>query len=290
MSIVVTTPTGHIGARVVRLLLQAGVRPRLILRDPAKLDPEIRERVDIHQGDVDDSEFVLRATEGARALFWLIPGDYASEDPIGAMMRRGEVAARAVQTNGIARTVFLSSIGAEKRHGMGFIDALGQTEDRLNATGANVVHLRPGYFFTNLHMSLDALRQGVLPVTVPLDMALPWVDPRDIGDIVAARLLNSEWSGQEVQAVHGPEDLSHSDVARIVTEATGHAVQAVRISDEEERGALLEAGLNAAVADGFNAMSRGLRDDFTPENPRTVVTTTPTSLAAWAYANLRPRL
>jgi hypothetical protein len=34
-------------------------------------------------------------------------------------------------------------------------------------------------------------------------------------------------------------------------------------------------------------MTAGLRDDFTPEQPRSVLTTTPTSPAAWAYAHLR---
>jgi uncharacterized protein YbjT (DUF2867 family) len=42
MSIVVTAATGHVGSRVVRLLVQAGVRPTLLLRDPARLDPTAR--------------------------------------------------------------------------------------------------------------------------------------------------------------------------------------------------------------------------------------------------------
>lgn len=37
-------------------------------------------------------------------------------------------------------------------------------------------------------------------------------------------------------------------------------------------------------------MSTGLRGGFVPEQPRTVHTTTPTTLAAWAYDELRPAL
>ena len=37
-------------------------------------------------------------------------------------------------------------------------------------------------------------------------------------------------------------------------------------------------------------MSTGLRDDFTPEQPRTIHTTTPTTLASWAYEHLRLQL
>lgn len=35
-------------------------------------------------------------------------------------------------------------------------------------------------------------------------------------------------------------------------------------------------------------MSTGLRENFTPENPRTIITTTPTMLAVWAHEHLRP--
>lgn len=38
MKIADTTPTGHVGSRLVRLLVQAGTRPTLPLRDPAKLE------------------------------------------------------------------------------------------------------------------------------------------------------------------------------------------------------------------------------------------------------------
>ena len=37
-------------------------------------------------------------------------------------------------------------------------------------------------------------------------------------------------------------------------------------------------------------MSTGLRDGFVPEQPRSVLTTTPSTLAGWAHAHLRPLL
>ena len=73
MRIVVTTPTGNIGSRVVQLLLQAGVRPTLLARDPARLDPAVLERADIVRTDLADSDAVVQATRGADALFWLAP-------------------------------------------------------------------------------------------------------------------------------------------------------------------------------------------------------------------------
>lgn len=289
MSIVVTTPTGHIGSRVTQLLIQAGIRPTLLLRDPNKLSAELRERVDVRQGNLNDEAFVLEATQDAEALFWLIPSDYSSNEPVADIERIGAIGAKTVQANRISRTVFISSIGAERRRGTGFIDGLGRTEDRFDETDANVVYLRPGYFFTNLFAFADALKGGVLPTNFPLDLPMPWNDPRDIADVAAARLLAGDWTGRFVQAIHGPKHLTYTEVAQILSDATGRSIQALPITDEDERKSLLDLGMPEGAANAFVEMSQGLRS-LEPQDPRTVVTTTPTTLGAWAYQNLRPIL
>lgn len=288
MSIVVTTPTGHVGSRVVRLLLQAGVRPTVLLRDPSRLDAETRRAVDVRQGDLADAGYVREATEGADALFWVDPPDYTSDDPVATSARLGANVADAVRRNEISRVVFQSSVGAEKRHGAGLIDGLARVEEQLDDTGASRLFLRCGYFFTNLLDDVDSLREGVLTTAMPADAPMPWVDPRDVGDVAAARLLSDGWSGREVQAVHGPEDLTYAQVAETVTAATGQHVRLTVVSDDDVRESLRGAGMPARSVEGIVAMSSGLREDFTPEQPRTLVTTTPTTLAGWAYAHLRP--
>ena len=285
MKIVVTTPTGNVGSRVTRLLLQAGVRPTLLLRDPTKLDAQTLELSDFVQGDQFDPEVVLRSTEGADAMYWVNPPVFG-EDPVAAWERAGSYAARAVEEHGIARTVFQSSVGAEKRHGAGEIDGLARTEQLLDATAASVLHLRCGMFFTNLSTDPGALEEGVLRVTWPVDAAMPWVDPRDVGDVAAARLLATDWSGRQVQAVHGPQDLSYAQVASIVSSATGRQLRAEQIPDDQMRGALRAAGLGDVQVEAILGMSTGLREDFEPEDPRTVLTTTPTTLASWAREHL----
>ena len=208
---------------------------------------------------------------------------------MAAHARLGGHVARAVAENGIARTVFLSSVGAEKRHGVGEIDGLARTEEALDATGASVLHLRAGYFFSNLLMDLDALREGVLRTTNPLDAPMPWVDPRDIAEVAAGRLLHP-WEGRGATAVHGPEDLTFAQVADVLTTALGRPVRAERIADDDLRASLGAVGLGEAQVEAIVGMSTGLRDGFVPEQPRSVLTTTPSTLAGWAHAHLRPLL
>ncbi|MET0966509.1 MAG: NAD(P)H-binding protein [Nakamurella sp.] len=290
MKIVTSTPTGHVGSRVVQLLLQAGVRPIVLVRDPDRLDPQVRELVDIRQGDQGDADFVRAATVGADALFWVDPTDFGAEDANAESLRLGRIAAAAVQRNKIPRTIFQSSVGAEKRQGAGLIDGLAGVEELLNDTDGGVLILRCGYFFSNLLPAIDDLRAGVLRTTMPPEATMPWVDPRDIGEVVAARLLSTDWAGHQVQAVHGPADLSYTEVAAILTDACGRRINVRVRSDEQARRDLLMVGMSETTADGVLAMTSGLREDFVPEQPRGTITTTPTTLGQWAYQNLRPAL
>ncbi|MFF5707273.1 NAD(P)H-binding protein [Streptomyces sp. NPDC012794] len=289
MGIVVTTPTGHVGSRVVRLLLQAGVRPRVLVRDPARLDEETRGRADVCPGDLTDAGFVRKAVAGARSVFWVDPTPHTAADPVGTSLATAAPLVRAVRDGDVGRVVLLSSVGAEKRHGVGHIDGLAGIEAELDAAGADVLHLRCAYFFTNLLLDLEGLSRGVLSTAFDPGRPMPWVDPRDVGDVVAARLLNDAWRGRVVQAVHGPEDLTFHQVARILTAALGRAVRAERVGDDAVRDALRAAGLPGSAVEGIVGMAAGSRD-LVPEQPRDLLTTTPTRLAGWAHAELRPLL
>jgi uncharacterized protein YbjT (DUF2867 family) len=285
MKIVVTTPTGRVGSRVVRLLVQGGVRPTLLLRDAGRLDDEVRARVDAVEGDQRDADVVLHATAGADALYWVNPPT-DEDDPVAAQQRMADIVARAVSENEISRTVFQSSIGAEKRTGAGDIDGLAAVEVALDRTGASVTHLRCGFFFTNLLID-PGMEEGVFRIAVPVDRPMAWVDPRDVADVAAARLLNADWSGRNVQAVHGPEHLSWQQAIAIVADATGRRLRVEQVPDDDIRAALRSAGMSDKQAEAIMGMSTGLREHFVPEDDRTILTTTPTTLGAWAHSHLR---
>jgi uncharacterized protein YbjT (DUF2867 family) len=287
--ITVTTPTGNVGRHVVEMLVRAGVRPTVLVRDPARVDPAVLERVDAVPVDQRDADAVVAATKGTDALFWVDPPTFA-DDPSADYALATDAVVRAVSENQISRTVFQSSIGAELRHGAGEIDDLARTEERLDATGASVVHLRCGFFFSNLLLQIDAVRAGLVPIVLPADQPMPWVAPRDIAEVAVSRLLSGGWSGRRVQAVHGPADLSWAQAAAIVTDATGHAVRAERITDDEMRGLLAGYGMSDGLVEAVMGMSTGMRDGFVPEQTRDVTTTTPTTLGSWAYDVLRPLL
>ncbi|GGD69439.1 NAD(P)H-binding protein [Microbacterium murale] len=285
MRIAVTTPNGNVGQHLTRMLVRAGIRPLLLARHPEQISPELIPYVDVARADSQNADEVVEATRGVNAIYWVDPS-VMSEYPLADYARATEALMRAVGENGIGRVVFQSSIGAEKRHGAGEIDGLAATEVALDGLDVDVTHLRCGYFFTNLLLDVESLRAGRLTTVLPLDAPMAWVAPRDIAEVAALTLLNREWTGDRVQAVHGPEDLSWSQVAGILTQELGREVIVERVADEEMLRQYVDAGMPGAMADAVLGMSTGLRDDFTPEQERSVVTTTPTTLRAWVREEL----
>lgn len=286
MTIGVMTPKGNVGAHVLRMLVHGGERPRALLRDPSTLDPEIADYVETAALDAWNPPTMTEATRGLEALYWVSP-TASDRDPVAAHVEAAAAVRAAVDANGIERVVFQSSVGAEKRHGVGEIDGLAATEQELEATGASVTNLRCGYFFTNLLIDADAIRSGSLSTAMDIDRSIPWVAPVDIAVVATARLLSRRWSGRHVRAVHGPADLTFTQVAGILSTVLERPVRAQQLSDDDVRSQLRQFGMPDAQIEAIVMMAAGIREDFTPENPRTYATTTPTTLESWAVEQLR---
>ncbi|MEJ2722931.1 MAG: NAD(P)H-binding protein, partial [bacterium] len=149
MRVAVNTPTGHIGGVLSEHLLNAGVDLVLPARHPDKLARIAERGALVHQGDLQDPDFVAEVTKGVDVLFWLTPPNLAADDFRGFQNTLGKNAARAVKENRIPRVVDVSSIGAQHGSGTGPIAGLGDVERTLEGTGAFVTHLRPAYFMEN---------------------------------------------------------------------------------------------------------------------------------------------
>jgi uncharacterized protein YbjT (DUF2867 family) len=289
MNIATTAPSGNVGSHVVHNLIRAGVRPRVLGHRPESLDPALRSYTDLRVVDLAEEARVEVALKGMETLFVTVPS-LMGQDPLAEYERFGVSIANAVSHSGVARVVLQSSVGAELRGGAGDIDGLALVEELLDSTGASVLHLRCGFFFSNLVLQVDQLRTGEMSVVLPTDQPMPWVAPADVAAVATSWLLRNDWSGRHVRAVHGPQDLSWDDALAAVTRATGHTVSAKRVSDDDMRAGLAAAGMNAKQTEAILGMSTGLREGFTPEQPRDPTTTTTTTLGAWAYETLRPIL
>ena len=103
-------------------------------------------------------------------------------------------------------------------------------------------------------------------------------------------LLADDWTGRQIQAVHGPADLTWTEAAAALSAATGLSIEAQQMTDDEERAALRDAGMSEVAVEGIIGMAVSQREGSTPEQPRSALTTTPSTLAVWAVTHLRPVL
>lgn len=292
MHIVVTTPTGNIGHVVVERLLNAGADVTVIARNPDKLTPNVREKVTVHQGDLGDAAFVQKATENAEALFWLTPPNFTAPDWRAFYQQNADSAANAVRANHIPYVVHLSSAGAEHATGFGPVSFIQIVENALNATGANVLHLRPGFFYENFLAQVEPIKNtGKMFYGMPPEARFPLIATRDIGEAAARRLLAHDFSGVEIMGLHGPADVpTFAEAAQIIGEAIGKPVEYVQIPLDALKSQLLQMGASQSVADSYIEMTEAQARGAQPAEPRTPETTTPTTLKEWAAQVMAPAL
>ena len=283
--ITVTGPTGGIGSHVVSALLNHDEPVRVVARTPAKLPPEVRERVEVIEGSHRDPEVIDRAMDGARALFWLASSDPAAANPYECYVGFTIPAAAAVVSHQVAHVVTVSALGRGTQRYTGLAAASQAMDDLLRSTGAQLRALTAPSLMDNLLRGVPALRsEGVVRDSAPADLRAPLVARRDIGAVAARLLLDDSWTGQDDLPVLGPQNLSYDDIVRILSEVLDRPVRYERTDVAADERALIGYGFTPGMARAMSAMvrakHRGLDDADAPDR----ATTTPTTLRTWSRA------
>jgi len=289
--IVVTTPTGSIGHQVVEGLLAQDATVRVVVRDPARLAPDVRDRVEIVAGSHGDAAVVERAFDGADAVFWLAPPPFAEADLDAAYAGFARPAAEAFARQGVHRVVGVSALGRDTplaAHA-GLVTASLRMDDLIAGTGVGYRALTMSSFMDNLRRQVRRIATDGL-VTGPLaaDRKLPYVATRDVAAAAVRLLADDSWTGSGEVPVPGPEDLSYDDMTRVLSEVLGRPVRYRRITPEAFRDGLLSNGASPAVAQGtldmMLAKDAGLDDGVA----RTPATAAGTTFRAWCAEVLAP--
>ncbi|HTZ91632.1 MAG TPA: NAD(P)H-binding protein [Streptosporangiaceae bacterium] len=291
--IVITAPTGNIGHQVLGLVLASDQPVRVIARDPAKLSPGVRDRVEVVQGSHGDPDVVARAFKGADALFWLLPPDPRAESVDAAYIGFTRPAAGAVRSQGVSRVVDVSALGRGTAYAgrAGHVTASLAMDDMIATTGAAFRALTAPSFMDNLLRQAQVIRdQGMFFDVISPDHKAPSVATRDIAAVAARLLLDDRWTGQDEVPVLGPEDLSGNDMAAVMSEVLQIPVRYQQVPPQALGDRLAAAGLSPAMAQGLVDMmvakDNGL-DDGVARTAQNAVDT-PTTFREWCEDTLKP--
>lgn len=288
--IVVTAPTGNIGRHVLAHLIQAGAPVRVIVRDPAKLAPDVAAAVEVVQGSHGDAAVVDRAFQGASALFWLAPGE-PFKTPEEAYAGFTRPAAEAVRRHGVARVVSITALGRGTawENDAGMVTASIRMDDLLMSTGAAFRGLAmPSFMDNTLHNLATIREQGMMFTAYAPDLKAPKTAARDMGAAAARLLADASWTGQEEVPLLGPEDLSMDDMAAIVSDVLGREVRYRQVPYDAFKQQAVGRGMAEPFADGLIAMFKAKDAGMDNVAKREDGGHAPTTFRQWCEEELKP--
>ncbi|MEC5162459.1 MULTISPECIES: NmrA family NAD(P)-binding protein [unclassified Janthinobacterium] len=251
--------TGRTGAAAADALLRSGHPVRVVVRDPAKGRPWAERGAEIAVADLTDLASMTKALSRVQGAYVVSPQHYAREDLFERAGLIADTTARAAVATHVPRLVALSSVGADRESGTGWIRMNRIFEQRLGETGVSTTFLRAAYFMENwMPMVGQAMRSGTLPTFLaPPQRPLPMVATVDVGSTAAA-LLQEKTTGTRIVTLSGPADYAPDDVAAIISATLQKPVDVAVLPEAEWAKALADAHFSRAALAGFAEMTRGL--------------------------------
>lgn len=280
MKIAIGAAAGNVGSRTARQLSAAGLETILIGRSGSHLSALDLPNAQIRPADMSDAQQVVKATQGADALLWLVPQTLTVPGLKGLYEAVTAAGVAAVRANRIKRVVLVSSLGAGMADHLGTITYAAEMEQAFYETGCHVVALRPGYFMENFLLQRhDILEHGFFAFPYEEDHDIPFVSTDDIGDVAAAYLSDATWAGQWTRNLMGPRNLTLPGAARLISTVLGRPVQYRKVTYEAVAQQFAALGASATVQQELDDLYRALGDPHGAyATPRTLEANTPTFL------------
>lgn len=292
MKIVIAAASGNVGRRTAERVVQAGAETILLTRQPEKLADLVNQGAIAKTISSDDLQGVIAATQNADALFWLTPPKLDALSLHDWYIETAMVGAKATSENNIKRVVNISSVGAGAAPNLGTVTFVGEVETIFNQAGSNVLHLRPGCFMENFLTQIQFIQQDhAIYFPYASDHDMPWISTDDIGDEAAKYLLNDRWAGQWTRNLMGPENLTLSETAAVLSQVLNRSIKYVQVTIEAVQQQLALAGATPdaqrELGNLFHALSN---PDGIYATARTPEATTSTTFEQFATHKLLPRI
>jgi uncharacterized protein YbjT (DUF2867 family) len=289
---VVTGATGNTGEVVAEKLLAAGVKVRVIGRDPKKLERFTRKGAEPFVADLTNAESTEKAFSGATAVFAMVPPNIAAPDVLAQYGRVGHAIAAGIKKHGINYAVALSSVGADKPDRTGVVKGLHNLEEIIGEiAGLNVLFLRAGYFMENLLPQVGVIQSfGIMGGPVRSDLPLPLIATHDIGAVAAEALLNLNFTGKSTRELQGARDVTYAECAKIIGAAIGKANLAyMQLPAPQLKPAFMQMGMSSNMADGLLELAEALNSGHLRMlEPRSPANTTPTTIETFVADTFVP--
>lgn len=237
-TLLVTGASGHLGRRVLELLLAAGARSIIATtRWPDRLADFARRGVTVRWADFDKPESLQTAFAGAHRMLLVSTDAFDGE---GRRRRQHAAAIAAAESVGIEHVVYTSLARADTSRLTIAADHVA-TERRLGANQLGYTVLRANIFTETLLAVLPtAIASGTL-LGLPGDGGVAYISRDDCAFAAATALQSS--TGRSTLELTGSHVIRRAPLARITTDVTGRDVFYLALPPEELMRRWQSAGL-----------------------------------------------
>ncbi len=261
---IVTGATGQLGSRIVERLLTAvpAESVGVSVRDPARATSLAERGVRVRAGDFTDPESLEHAFEGADRVLIIsaaIRGPGALAANIAAIDAARAAGARRILYTSHQAASASSLFAPQLTHAA--------TQEYLAHTGVPFTALRNGFYASTLGYYIGAGLDGGR-LALPADGPVSWTDHDDLAEAAVVALTGDGNLEGVTAPLTAPEMLTFDDVAALLTDLTGRAVQRVVVADDDWRREAVRCGMPAPAADFTLGMFRAARQgEFAVTDP-----------------------
>jgi uncharacterized protein YbjT (DUF2867 family) len=259
-TILVTGATGTVGSEVLRRLAgREGINVRAALRDLSKRAAVEGPGVEPVWFDYEKPRTFPAACQGVDAIFLVAPFTPSGVDQTLALIG----AARAAGVRHIVKLSVIRSLGditATRWHAA--------IDGALKSSGIAWTILLPGAFMQNFVETSAPRPDGNMYLPVG-DAKAAFIDVRDIAD-VAVKALTEPGHESKEYTLTGPEEISYTEVAAIMSEVSGRAIRFVNVPEAGARQAMLGAHMPEWLVDVILELNAATRTNHMAEMTSTV--------------------
>ena len=160
-----------------------------------------------------------------------------------------------------------------------------ELEHAVKDSGADWTIVRPAWFMQGFSedFMLDYVQAGEIRLSAG-DGAEAWIDTNDVGDVMAAALLDERHTG-ETYSLSGPRTLTMAEVAAELSTATGRPITSVDLEPEQHVAEMVEYGVPREDAESVRdlfAVIRNHRSEYVSDGVQQVLGRAPRDFADWA--------
>jgi NAD(P)H dehydrogenase (quinone) len=235
-----------------------------VVRNPSKAEALVDRGVNVRPGEYGDPEGLRWSFSGVSALF-LISGMAGPEER--RKQHRGAI--EAAKKAGVERIVYTSFIDAEEDSPFFAWSINRDTEAALKESGLAYTVLRNGmYSEADLDYVPEYLEFGKVENNIG-DGRISYISRRDLA-LAAARCLLDDGHAGRTYSLTGPEAISQTRLAELISRWTGREVPYQEISDEEYRRSFADPYWGDVVVTLYESVRLGYCEMVT-EDFRTIV-------------------